>query len=184
MAADGSESRSILTTDLWDSVGGFYTPDGKHIVFGSEIGGYVSAAWIMNADGSHQRRLTPAALKAQPWGVSPDGKHIVGYTNQDTPPALPANIFVMNPSGSGITLLAVTPGFHHDGYPSYSPDGSKISFISDRFANDITAFTYGTFDILNVDAAGSNANVAAPGVGSCPLDGNCVTPLSGPSPQE
>lgn len=184
MAADGGGTRKLLTTDLWDSVGGFYTPDGKHIIFGSQMGGYVSAAWIMNADGSHQRRLTPAALKAQPWGVSPDGKHIVGYTNQDTPPALPSSIFVMNPDGSGRKLLALTPVFHHDIYPSYSPDGSTISFISDRFAGDGTEFTYGTFDIVNVDDDGSNMTVAAPAVGSCPFDGNCVTPLSGPSPLE
>ena len=75
--ADGSGSRKVLTSDVWESVGGFYTPDGKQIIFGSQMGGLVSAAWLMDADGSHQRRLTPAAVKAQPWGVSPDGKHIL-----------------------------------------------------------------------------------------------------------
>src|SRR5580765_772188 len=71
MAADGGGKRKLLTTDLWDSVGGIYTPDGKQIVFGSQMGGFVSAVWIMHADGSHQRRLTPAVLRGQPWGVSP-----------------------------------------------------------------------------------------------------------------
>jgi TolB protein len=184
IAADGGGKRKILTTDLWESVGGFYTPDGKHIIFGSQMGGYVTATWIMRANGSHQRRLTPAIIKAQPWGVSPNGKRIVGYTNQDTPPALESSILVMNLDGSGRKRLAPGPVFHHDIYPSYSPDGTKISFISDRFASDITEFTYGTFDILNMDADGSNPTVAAPSVGSCPFDGNCVSPLSGPTPQE
>jgi TolB protein len=184
IAADGSGTRKVLTTDLWESVGGFYTPDGKHIIFGSQMGGYVTATWIMRADGTHQSRLTPAIIKAQPWGVSPDGKHIVCYTNQDTPPALESSILVMNLDGSRRKLVARSPVFHHDIYPSYSPDGTKISFISDRFASDITEFTYGTFDILNMDADGSNPTVAAPSVGSCPFDGNCVSPLSGPTPQE
>ena len=184
MPVDGSGPRKILTSDIWESVGGFYTPDGKQIIFGSSIGGYVSAAWIMDADGSHQRRLTPAALKAQPWGVSPDGKHIVGYTNQNTPAALPENIFVMKLNGSGLKLVAESPTLHHNVYPSYSPDGSTISFSSDRFASDIAEFTFGTFDILNVDSDGANVRVAAPTVASCPFDGNCVTPLAGPGPVE
>ncbi len=127
MRADGSGTRKLLTTDLWESVGGFFTPDGKHIIFGSQMGGYVTASWIMNVDGSHQRRLTPAIIKAQPWGVSPDGKHIVGYTNQDTPPALESSIFAMNLDGSGRKLLASSRVFHHDGYPSYSPGARSAS---------------------------------------------------------
>jgi len=53
MRADGTGDRKILTTDLWDSVAPIYTPDGKRIVFQSQIGGYVSAVWVMNSDGSH-----------------------------------------------------------------------------------------------------------------------------------
>lgn len=182
MAADGGGKRKLLTTDLWESVGGIYTPDGKQIVFGSQMGGFVSAVWIMNADGSHQRRLTPAVLRGQPWGVSPDGKHVVGYSNQDSPPALGNGVFVMNLDGTGRKRLAGSPQFHHDLYPSYSPDGSMIAFMSDRFSTDIDPFTYGTFDILTVNADGTNLQDVAPAVGSCPFDGNCVTPFWGPSP--
>jgi Tol biopolymer transport system component len=165
-------------------VGGFYTPDGKQIIFGSRMGGFVAAAWIMDADGSHQRRLTPAAVRAQPSGVSPDGKHILAQTNQDSPAALGSSIFVMNRNGSQSTTLASTSVFHHDLYPTYSPDGSRISFISDRFSADITEFTYGTFDIVATDADGLNLTVAEPTAGHCPFDGNCVTPFWGASPLE
>jgi Tol biopolymer transport system component len=182
IAADGSGKRKILTTDLWDSIGGVYTPDGKQIVFGSEMGGLISAVWIMKADGSNQRRLTPAALRAQPWGVSPDGKRILAYSNQDSPPALPSDLLVMNLDGSGRKRLAPLSPFHHDLYPSYSPDGTKITFVSDRFSPDITEFTYGTFDVLTVHADGSGVTDVVPTAGSCPFDGNCVTPFWGPNP--
>lgn len=181
MAADGSGQRKVLTTDKWESVGGFYTPDGKHIVFGSEIGGFVSAVWIMNADGSHQRRLTRAALKGNPWGISPNGRHIVAYTNQDSPPALGDQVIVMNLDGSGLKRLAPLGKFHHDLYPSYSPDGKKITFMSDRQSTDITQFTYGTFDLFTMKSDGSDVTDIVPLAGSCPFDGNCVLPLWGPS---
>jgi Tol biopolymer transport system component len=75
MPANGKGKRKILTTDEWESVVPIYTPDGKQIVFTSQMGGYVSAVWIMNSDGSHQRRLTAPALKAAPSAVSPEQTH-------------------------------------------------------------------------------------------------------------
>jgi Tol biopolymer transport system component len=181
MSADGSGHRKLLTTDAWESVGGVYTPDGKQIIFGSQMGGFTSAVWIMNADGAHQRRLTQAALRGQPWGVSPDGQHIIGYSNQDSPPALRIDVIVMGLDGSGLKRLAPLPKFHHDFYPSYSPDGKKITFVSDRVSTDITQFTYGMLDLFIMNSDGSHVNDIAPGVGSCPFDGNCVAPLWGTS---
>jgi Tol biopolymer transport system component len=184
MHADGSGKRKILTTDLWDSVAPIYTPDGRQIVFQSQMGGFVSAVWIMNSDGSHQRRLTAPALKAAASSISPDGKHILVLDNLNSPPALPNENFVMNLNGSGLRLLAPLPGFHHDLWATYSLDGRKISFVSDRFSNDITEFTYGTFDILTMDADGGNIVDIVTSAGFCPNDGNCVDASwgSGPPP--
>ncbi len=179
MPADGSGKRKILTTDLWDSFSPIYTPDGKQIVFQSSIGGYVSTVRIMNADGSNQRRLTPAALRGAPYDVSPDGKSILVISNENSPPALRNGVFAMNLDGSGLKHLAPLSKFHHDLYPSYSPDGTKIAFISDRFSIDITKFTYGTFDIVTMNVDGSNLTDVAPAVGFCPDDGNCVDALWG-----
>jgi Tol biopolymer transport system component len=183
IAADGGQKK-ILTTKLWESVFPIYTPDGRHIVFGSQMGGLVSAVWIMNADGSHQRRLTPAALKAQSWAVSPDGKKIAGYFNQNTPPAFTNALFTMNLDGSNRKPLAPGGGFHHDLYPTYSPDGKKISFASDRFSNDIAEFTYGTFGVLTMNSNGTEIEEILPAAGSCPHDGNCVDPSWGSSPTD
>lgn len=181
IAVDGSGRRKTLTSDIWESVGGVYTGDGKHIVFSSQMGGLVSAVWIMDTDGSHQRRLTAAALKAQSWSVSRNGQSILAYTNQNSPAALRNSIILMNVDGSGRRLLAPFSKFHHDLYPSFSPDGTKITFISDRFDTGIDPFAFGTWDILTVNADGSDAADVASRVGSCPHDGNCVTPLWGPT---
>jgi Tol biopolymer transport system component len=182
MQADGTGERRILTTDLWDSVAPIYTPDGKQIVFQSQMGGYVSAVWIMNSDGSHQRRLTAPALKGAASAVSPDGKHILLLNNLNSPPALPNENFVMNLNGSGLKPLAPLAQFHHDLWATYSPDGKKISFASDRFSNDITEFTYGTFDIVTMNADGTNLTDIVAAAGFCPFDGNCVDPVWGRSP--
>jgi TolB protein len=183
MQADGSGERKILTTDKWESLAPIYTPDGKQIVFVSQIGGLISAVWIMNRDGSHQRRLTEPALKGAASAVSPDGKHILLINNLDSPPALENVNFVMNLNGSGLRQLAPLNRFHHDLAASYSPDGSKISFVSDRFSSDITEFTYGTFDILTMDADGTNMVDVLSGAGFCPNDGNCVNASWGASEQ-
>jgi Tol biopolymer transport system component len=181
IAADGNGQKKTLTTKLWESVFPMYTPDGRHILFGSQRGGLVSAAWIMNADGSHQRRLTPAALKAQPWADSPDGKRIAGYFNQNSPPALKTGLITMNLDGSNRKLLASGGGFHHDLYPTYSPDGKKTCFASDRFSSDITEFTYGSFGVLTMNLNGGDIKEIVPATGFCPNDGDCVEPSWGAS---
>jgi len=183
MPADGTGSRKILTTDLWDSAAPIYTPDGKQIVFQSQIGGYVSAVWIMNSDGSHQRRLTMPALRGGDSAVSPDGKHILVFDNLNSPPALPNEIFVMDLNGNGLKPIAPLAQLHHDLWATYSPDGTKISFASDRFPNDISDFAYGRFDIVTMDTGGTNLTDVVTAAGFCPFDGNCVDPSWGLSPQ-
>jgi Tol biopolymer transport system component len=93
MRTDGSD-RVVLTDDIpYDSIQPEYTPDGKQIVFTSQAGGLVSALWIMDADGSHKRRLTDPRLEAGGPALSPDGKRLAFYTSQDTPK--PTDVWVM-----------------------------------------------------------------------------------------
>src|SRR2546422_10190515 len=40
------------------------------------------------------------------------------------------DIFVMNPDGSGVEQLTDAPG--EDGFPSWSPDGTKIAYSTTR----------------------------------------------------
>lgn len=176
MPADGKGQQTALTTDLWDSLPASYTPDGNQIMFGSRQGGFISAVWIMNADGSNQRRLTAPQLKASPVDISPDGKHITFTNNQNSPTTLSIAIFVMDINGTHIRQLT-HPGPHHDLGGVYSPDGSQLVFASDRATSDTS------LDIYTSAADGTNIARVATGltIGGCP-DDNCVNANWGPTP--
>jgi Tol biopolymer transport system component len=51
--ADGTEKR-VISSPVWDSIQAEYTPDGRHIIFSTTTGGFVSALWIMDTEGKHQ----------------------------------------------------------------------------------------------------------------------------------
>lgn len=181
MRANGTGTLLSLTSNLWDSIG-FYTPDARNVVFYSQSGGLVAAAWIMDAHGANKQRLTAAALEGFPSDVSPDGQHILVGNHGNSPPALSNDIFVMNPDGTGLSQLTRFSTIHHDGSASFSPDGTKIVFTSDRLSSNVSPDNFGTFDIFTMNADGSNVTRIASGVASCPQDGNCANVYWGPKP--
>src|SRR5438445_9826585 len=76
MNADGSGQPKQLTSLNWHSDQPEFSPNGRKIVFDSNQDGLNSAVWVMNTDGTHQRRLTAARLEANRPDWSPDGTHI------------------------------------------------------------------------------------------------------------
>ncbi len=177
MRAEENAKGSGLTSEFWISYIPTYTPDQTKIVFGSQLDGLVSAAWIMNADGSNPARRTPAPLEAGPSDVSPDGEHVllVSQTNTGNPTA----IYVMKLDGGDLRQLTRPGDSSSDAIPGYSPDGKKIVFVSNRLNSE------NSLDIFTMNADGSNITRIASGltVGGCPDLQNCVGPNWGPKPK-
>jgi TolB protein len=171
MAALPGAPMHALTTDIWDSFWPEYTPDGRRIMFDSQIGGLVAAIWVMDADGSHQRRLTDAPLEAGFSDIAPDGRRVALINHQNT--SLRTSIFSMKPDGSAITRLT-NAGPLHDVQPVYSPDGKQIAFMSDRRS----PASEHDQDLYVMNADGTKVTRIATGltVGGCPDDDNCVNP--------
>ena len=124
--ADRVDLTNDAATDLYPE----WSPDGTQIAFMTtrHTPGPAGDIYIMNADGTNQRRLTPDSREMFGLSWSPDGMRIAvaqlvpGSTNQD--------ILVLNTDGSGETNITNYPG--RDSSPSWSPDGTQIAFESDR----------------------------------------------------
>ena len=140
MNPDGTQPIN-LTNDPADDFFAAWSPDGTKIAFESRRDGNTEI-YVMGADGSSPTNLTqhPDSDYFPTW--SPNGRKIAFMTNREAGelPPLKATerlslfynveIFVMNADGSGQTNLSVHIAW--DGYPSWSPDGDRIVFQSDR----------------------------------------------------
>lgn len=89
--------------------------------------------WVVNPDGASPRQLTfgPGSKREPRW--SPDGTRLLyvapGGTD-DFGNDLGLDIWIMNHDGTGIKNVTHNPG--DDTSPTWSPDGSRIAFVSDR----------------------------------------------------
>jgi Tol biopolymer transport system component len=175
MRADGRGPRTTLTTAFWDSGFAYFTPNGRSLVFFSQVGGFVSAAWVMDSSGANKVRLTPASLEGGPFDVSPDGQRVLLTSHENT--SLPTSIYTTGITDKQLRRLTRPPGDASDIAGTYSPDGQKIVFISSRFSSNKS------LDIFTMNSDGSDIRRIASGVtvGGC-ADGNCVTPSWGPKP--
>lgn len=138
MDADGSSVTRLVGVEDLGSAGGWglgkpaWSPDGKSIAF-EHYGNDVEPVqiWVMDADGSDARRLTPRTgvqyAESDPaW--SPDGEWIAlwswGY-----------GLAIAQPEG-GHSPLQVYRNFPFVSYgtrPAWSPDGNDILFTAGRF---------------------------------------------------
>jgi Tol biopolymer transport system component len=150
--SDGSGLRK-LTGELWAAGSGgeggptfdpAWSPDGQMIAFVGFAGltaGLGKAIYVVKADGSRLRNLTPKPVGsyADPaW--SPDGRKLA-FVNRDGN----SEVYVMNANGRGQRNLTRDPAYDAD--PAWSPDGRKIAFVSNRDGK------YGIY-VMNADGSG------------------------------
>lgn len=105
-----------------------WSPDGKLIVFS------FGDIYIMNVDGSFKNQLTNSTFSDDTPDWSPNGKEIVFSSNSDNSNGSKGgkpHVYVININGTDQHLIAGSLRWA-DTMPKWSPDGSKIVFVSDR----------------------------------------------------
>ena len=108
-----------------------WSPNGKQIAFMGDRNGN-NEIYVMDTDGSHQRRLTNTGARDEMPAWSPDGTKIAFTSNRDGND----EIYVMNAlDGANQTNLTKNPG--NDYLPSWDPDPKNqiIAFASSRDGN-------------------------------------------------
>jgi Tol biopolymer transport system component len=131
-----------------------WSPDGTRIAFAAfwkpnTGSARRTALFIINADGTSLRRITPLGLGARDGATwSPDGRLIAFNTRFVGSPG--PQIWVVRPDGSGLRQLTFPTSSDYSYDPQWSPDSTKLVFQS--FHPEING---GQQDLWIVDADGT-----------------------------
>ena len=113
-----------------------WSPDGRRIAFESDRSLF-SEIFVMNSDGTEQTQLTtnPDFSFDRSPTFSSDGQRLAFESNRAVGPGVEnpekdREIFAVNLAGTHLQQL--THNAARDFHPDFSPNGTKIAFVSDR----------------------------------------------------
>jgi len=115
-----SERDTSSPKGLFFQVEPAWSPDGRMIAFASKRYGSFDL-FVMNADGSHTRRLTSSPQDEAYPSWSPDGRQLV-FSRGDQ-----GDLWVMNSDGSSLRRLTHDAASQLE--PAWSPDGRWIAYV-------------------------------------------------------
>jgi Tol biopolymer transport system component len=129
----GGRNVTQLTHTLGDDYEPEWSPDGKQIAFTSNRSGNWEI-YLINADGSTPRNLTkngamdvgPVFSRACSGLAQPCVTWIAFFSDRDGD----FNLYMMDEQGGNVTQLTDDPA--DDWWPSWSPDGRQVAFMSAR----------------------------------------------------
>lgn len=129
--AGGSETRLTMGEGHCD--GPDYSPDGKRIYYNCDRDGHAEI-WVMNVDGSGQRKLFADEYVNWFPHPSPDGKQVLYLAYPPGTTGHPANLAValclMDPEGGNRRrVLEFTGGQGSINVPCWAPDGSAFAYM-------------------------------------------------------
>jgi TolB protein len=136
-ALDGSNERELTKTPS-AQFNAVYSPDQKQIAFARTDSTRQLQIWVMNADGSGERKLTRFKTEdgSPQWPAwSPDGASLAiqsGKYNRQTPSENTAHIWLIDVKTGAAKRLNPHDRPYLDETPSWFPDGKRIAFQSDR----------------------------------------------------
>lgn len=90
-----------------------------------------SSIWLIDADGSHQRRLATGPGNASDPAWSPDGTQFAFTSDESGAPEI-----YMADAATGKVVAQLTSGASANMQPAWSPDGTQIAFVSNRTGTD------------------------------------------------
>jgi Tol biopolymer transport system component len=190
--ADGTDPVQLTSTDgPARNIQPAWSSDGTKIAFVSTQAGTGQDLWVMDADGSDPINLTNVPdFNTNYWHPtwSPDGTKLAftkssrawnGETWVDQ-----NDIWMSNPDGSGAVNLTDSPESEYT--PSFSPDGSKLSFVrqymvdgewrTDVFVMDLTAQSAKTTTFKMAAATPTATQVTSNGTAADPDWGTAGSP--------
>jgi Tol biopolymer transport system component len=151
MNADGSHPHPLRSNNSDIRQGLSWSPNGKQLAYYAPTrykGG--SDIYVMNVDGSDIHNITDDSLANLNPAWSPDGQQLAFTSFEDNN----WEIYVTEIGPQPVTLVVQRSRFHrltynntNDFKPTWSPDGQKLAFVSERDGN---------MEIYLMDADGSH----------------------------